>query len=623
MEKEYPVPLSREMRSFLMPRDPSVDRRFRPRPNKKQRLFDEVIQESDESSTDGSDTESEYASTNCDDEGSSTEHSELESGPQVFLRLRPVESPSKLYVISDDGNVLITSAAANENTSNNMNRMEKHYSFSSIFDSSVGQRDIYDKCVRPKIMEEECVTVMAYGTSGSGKTYTLLGDNAMAGVIPRAVEHIFTMNKNQLYTTPKVKLVNAHMVLLEDDAVMKEMQVRRQLLALCPDISTQYHRLHHAIQGDHEFMPLESEDVSVMIWVSFVEIYNELVYDLLTLPPKQANMSEPRRKNLKIVCNKGQVFIKGLTSIFVKSGEDAIKLLRLGQQRITYASTAVNANSSRSHCVFTVDVLKYHRSGITTRSSYKFCDLAGSERVDKTGTIGSRLREAQSINTSLMVLGRCLDAASSSKKKNNADVIPYRDSKLTLLLQPALLGTERLAMIVTVTPLDKYFEENLNVLSFASIAKNIIFKQPIVKQHNTRYSGFLECNQSSIIRDMKRIEDLEEQAMRLRAEIDQLNYQHVLQMQLQEEKLRKELTDRFQASLEMNLSQGDERLKKMLHMQTREFEAKMASIKRKYEEEIEDLKDEIVDLKNENLDLKDEIEELKSPNSDIEIIDDE
>ncbi|XP_034106350.1 kinesin-like protein subito [Drosophila albomicans] len=618
MEKHdvHHVPHSREVRSFLMPRDPSVDRRFRPRPNKQQRLFDEVIMESDDnSSTDASDTESEYASTNYEDEGSSTEHSEVESGPQVFLRLRPVESPSKLYVVSDDGNVLITSAAPNENSSNNMNRMEKHYSFSSIFDSSVGQRDIYDKCVGPKIMEEECVTIMAYGTSGSGKTYTLLGDNAMAGVIPRALENIFTMYKNQLYTTPKVKLVNAHMLLLEDDVVLEELQARRQLLALCPDISAQYNRLHHAIQGDHEFVPLESEDVSVMIWVSFVEIYNELVYDLLTLPPKQASMSEPRRKNLKIVCNKGQVFIKGLTSIFVKSGEEAIKLLRLGQQRITYASTAVNANSSRSHCVFTVNVLKYHRSGMTTCSSYKFCDLAGSERVDKTGTIGSRLREAQRINTSLMVLGRCLDAASSTKKKNNADVIPYRDSKLTLLLQPALLGTERLAMIVTVTPLDKYFEENLNVLSFASIAKDIIFKKPIIKQHNTRYSGFAESNLPSAIRDMKRIEELEEQNYKLQAEIDQMNYQHVLQMQLLEEKLRKELTDRFQASLEMNIKQGEERLQKMLHMQSREFEAKMASVNRKHAEKVEDLEDKIEEL-------KDEIEELKSPNSDIEIIDD-
>lgn len=325
-----------------------------------------------------------------------------------------------------------------------------------------------------------------------------------AGVIPRALENIFTMYKNQMCSVPKLKLINARMVILEDDVTLKEMEIRRQLLALCPDITAHFQRLQQIINGDHNFEEKPKEDVSVMIWVSFVEIYNEMVYDLFAISPKHSNMSEPRRKNLKIVCNQGQVFVKGLTSIFVKSSEDALKLLRLGQQRITYASTAVNANSSRSHCVFTVDVLKFHRCGITTQNSYKFCDLAGSERVDKTGTTGFRLREAQSINTSLMVLGRCLDAASSSKKKNNADIIPYRDSKLTMLLQAALLGRERLGMIVTVTPLDKYFEENLNVLSFASIAKNILFKRPLVKQHNTRYSAFAE---SELLRDLKYTEE--------------------------------------------------------------------------------------------------------------------
>lgn len=174
MEDVAQLARKREIRSFLMPRDPSIDRRFRPRPTKKQRLFDEVILESDDESTDGSDTESEYT-TNYEDDGSSVDNSESETGPQVFLRLRPVESPSKQYMISDCGNVLITSAAATENSSNNVNRMEKHYSFTSIFDSEVGQRDVYDKCVGPSILDEECVTIMAYGTSGSGKTYTLLG----------------------------------------------------------------------------------------------------------------------------------------------------------------------------------------------------------------------------------------------------------------------------------------------------------------------------------------------------------------------------------------------------------------------------------------------------------------
>jgi len=170
----------RETRSFLMARDPSIDRRFRPRPNKKMRLFDNIQESEEESFSEYSDTESEYKyqttgttdGTSC--ATSAADSSSVETGPQVFMRVRPVKDASKAYIISEDANVLITSCKV-DSTSNNVNRMEKHFGFTSIFDSTVGQRDIYNVCVGPKIMEEECVTIMTYGTSGSGKTYTLLG----------------------------------------------------------------------------------------------------------------------------------------------------------------------------------------------------------------------------------------------------------------------------------------------------------------------------------------------------------------------------------------------------------------------------------------------------------------
>jgi len=337
------------------------------------------------------------------------------------------------------------------------------------------------------------------------------------------------------------------------------------------------------------------------------------------------------------------------TSVFVTSSEEALRLLRLGQQRSTYASTSVNANSSRSHCVFTVDILKYNRSGITTQSSYKFCDLAGSERVNNTGTSGLRLKEAKNINTSLMVLGRCLDAASTVQKKKNADIIPYRDSKLTMLLQAALLGKEKLAMIVTITPLDKYYEENLNVLNFASIAKNIIFKEPVVKQHRVSFCGFMEFSKMSTYEGGDEYtKELEDENVRLRLEIEQLRYDHVLQMQLLEEKLRSELTATYQEIIQNNKKQHEDECEKKLLIAQRESEfmvsvyrslvynlwnlnfvlfqklhfSQLSSQKRRYEEQIEDLKDEIEELKNPTSDSdgSDDANDSKSP---IEIIDDD
>ncbi|KAH8277860.1 hypothetical protein KR018_008771 [Drosophila ironensis] len=601
--------------SFLMARDPSIDRRFRPHPNKKRRLFNDNPESEDDSSSECSDIESDYTASLSSAASIVGDTSAPETGPQVFLRLRPVADPSKAYIVSEDGNVLITSCKM-DSTSNNVNRMEKHFGFTSIFDESVGQRDVYDICVGPNVVEEACVTIMTYGTSGSGKTFTLLGkdanarwltlnrilipcsgDDVRAGIIPRALENIFTIHKENVYFSPKLKLINGNIAFLQDDATLAEMHNRKKLLDLCPDITAHYKRLRQVIDGDHSFETKSTPGVSVMVWVSFVEIYNELVYDLLSVPARQAKHGEVPRKNLRIVCNKGQVFIKGLSSVFVRNSEEAMRLLRLGQQRSTYASTSVNANSSRSHCVFNVDILKYDRTGTTTQSSYRFCDLAGSERVMNTGTTGLRLKEAKNINTSLMVLGRCLDAASIGKKKKH-EVIPYRESKLTMLLQAALLGKEKLAMIVTVTPVDKYYEENLNVLNFASIAKNILFKEPVIKQHRSSFCGLIEFSKSSPRPSDEYKKQLEDRNVSLQLEIDQVKVDHVFQMRLLEEKVRKELTAVYQSIIRDTKKQLETEWEKKLLMANREWEFKLAAQKRRHEENVEDLKDEIEELKN-------------------------
>ncbi|XP_017019080.2 kinesin-like protein subito [Drosophila kikkawai] len=414
------------------------------------------------------------------------------------------------------------------------------------------------------------------------------GDDVSAGIIPRALENIFTICKDTVYYSPKLKLINGCIVFLQDDASLKELQIRKKLLDLCPDMGASYQRLSQMINEDHTFETKANSDESVLIWVSFVEIYNELVHDLLAIPPKQTKMAEGPRTNLKIVYNKGHVFVKGLTSVFVKSSEEALKLLRLGQQRSTYA-------------VFTVDLLKYNRSGITTQSSYKLCDLAGSERVNKTGTTGLRLKEAKNINTSLMVLGRCLNAASTAQKKKNADVIPYRDSKLTMLLQAALAGKEKMAMIVTVTPVDKYYEENLNALNFASIAKNIVFKEPVIKQHRISYAGFIEFSKMAADEGGNEYaKELEDEIVYLRLEVERLKHDHELQMQLLEEKLRKELTEIYQEIIQNNKKQHEDECEKKLLIAGREADFKLSAQKRRYEEQIEDLKDEIEELKNSN-----------------------
>uniref|UniRef100_A0A1A9WCV4 Kinesin motor domain-containing protein n=1 Tax=Glossina brevipalpis TaxID=37001 RepID=A0A1A9WCV4_9MUSC len=233
----------------------------------------------------------------------------------------------------------------------------------------------------------------------------------------------------------------------------------------------------------------------------------------------------------------------------------ALKLLRYGGKKLAYASTSINANSSRSHCIFLVDVLKYFPDGVIKRHSYKFCDLTGSEKVDKIGNFGSRLKEAQRINTSLMILGRCLEAANNtndSKRKH----IPFRDSKLMMLLQAALQGSEKLTILVNVKALDKYYEENANVLNFALIAKNIIFKSSVVNHLH-------EKNGKNICKNFK-----EEQ-----------------------ESLRDDFLDTFHTVFVETEEEKQKLLQIQLQCQAQAYETMLASLTRKYKAEIENLEE--------------------------------
>ena len=170
-----------------------------------------------------------------------------------------------------------------------------------------------------------------------------------------------------------------------------------------------------------------------------------------------------------------------------------MEVLQFGLRRVRYSETGINANSSRSHTIFTMTVISSESFNFTY-STYKFCDLAGAERVKKTKNTGDRLKEAQIINSSLLVLGRCLDTVHNNQKiKKQKEIVPVRESKLTLLLQSSLLGKERFVMFVNLLPNIEFYEENLNVLNFAATAKKIIQRPAVMIQKRcTRYSLFMQ-----------------------------------------------------------------------------------------------------------------------------------
>lgn len=323
------------------------------------------------------------------------------------------------------------------------------------------------------------------------------GHEGDPGVLPRALEHIFFKHHANIYPQPGAKIHYGECAILSDQEIQADNQVKATLLNL-DDFSEDYKYFQNSIVANHNYKGPYVDNCSVFIWVSFVEIYNENVYDLLATPQalqKNNRKKVLERKSLKVISNRGNVYVKELNTIHVKTAEEAYHFLRIGLKGVTYADTGVNVNSSRSHFVFIVDIIKYSNPDLFTTQSYRFCDLAGSERQTKTNCAGSRLKEAQQINKSLVVLGRCLDTANKNiGRKGNVEVIPVRESKLTMLLQPALLGKEKLCMIVALTPLEQFYEENMNVLNYASIAKNIVFKNQKKKETARRFSWFSSTN---------------------------------------------------------------------------------------------------------------------------------
>jgi len=286
----------------------------------------------------------------------------------------------------------------------------KVFTFDTVFDADVAQKDVYDKAARPivnNVMEGYNGTIFAYGQTGTGKTHTMDGGPTpeLQGIIPNSFEHIF-----------------------------------------------------HDVES--------SEGKQWMVRASFLEIYNEEVRDLLSKDPKN-------KLDVKEHKDSG-VYVKGLNAFVVKSVPELRNVLEVGKKNRSVGATLMNQDSSRSHCIFTITIetietAQGNPDGHIRVGKLNLVDLAGSERQSKTGATGDRLKEATKINLSLSALGNVISALVDGKSGH----VPYRDSKLTRLLQDSLGGNTKTLMMANVGPADYNFDETLSTLRYANRAKNI------------------------------------------------------------------------------------------------------------------------------------------------------
>ncbi|XP_041652430.1 kinesin-like protein KIF21A isoform X3 [Cheilinus undulatus] len=362
-----------------------------------------------------------------------------ESSVRVALRIRPQLAREKIegchictYVMPGEPQVILGK--------------DKSFTYDYMFDMDSTQDAIYSTCTEKLIegcFEGYNATVFAYGQTGSGKTYTMgtgfdvnILDDEL-GIIPRAVQHLF-----------------------------KGIEERRQ-----------------AAQEQGRPVP------EFKINAQFLELYNEEVLDLFD---SARDMKQKSHIKIHEDAN-GGIYTVGVTTRTVSSAAEMIQCLKLGALSRTTASTQMNVQSSRSHAIFTIHLCQVRVCASdnqdnetdnrvsngnsemdeyeTLTAKFHFVDLAGSERLKRTGATGDRAKEGISINCGLLALGNVISALGDRSKRSSH--VPYRDSKLTRLLQDSLGGNSQTVMIACISPSDRDFMETLNTLKYANRARNI------------------------------------------------------------------------------------------------------------------------------------------------------
>ncbi|KFP54753.1 Kinesin-like KIF20A, partial [Cathartes aura] len=332
--------------------------------------------------------------------------------------------------------------------------------------------------------------VFTYGVTNAGKTFTIQGTSKDFGILPRSLDVIFNHIRGRYYLKMNFKpYLSNDVKKLEDAQVKQEEAIKTAILASLKEVSDQIPYSSNCTSKslpsdslEKNFVPLDicrtniHQRTQASVWISFCEIYNEYVYDLLNV----LSTSKTQKRRVLRICEDqgGNSYIKDLKWINIQSTEEACKILKIGNKNRSFACTRMNEQSSRSHSIFSIRLLKLtdeHQPRVLGVSELSFCDLAGSERCNKTQAFGDRLKEAGNINNSLHILGKCIAALKQNQNpKMKPSYIPFRESKLTRLFQPFFCGKGKACMIVNINQHASTYDETLHVMKFSAIAKQVI-----------------------------------------------------------------------------------------------------------------------------------------------------
>lgn len=413
---------------------------------------------------------------------------------------------------------------------------DKAFTFNHVFDQTTSQEEFYKNAVKSlvnNLFKGFNVTILAYGQTGSGKTHsmgTCYDGTGEMGVIPRSVNDIYDfINKNS---------------------------------------------------GTYNFQ----------LTVSFIELYKENLYDLLSNKPREQNVIEIR-EDLK------GIKMPGLTEVSVNDIESTIKCLIEGSKGRATGATAMNAHSSRSHAIFTINIFMENKTDKASATTAKFhlVDLAGSERSKKTKATGERFKEGVNINKGLLALGNVISALGDESQKG---YISYRDSKLTRLLQDSLGGNSMTLMIACVSPADYNLEETISTLRYADRARKIKNK-PIVNQ---------DPHKAEILKLQQIIHNLR---MQFSGQPVQISSDEITQIKEENEKLKvkcRELSTALSSSLAENTSLFERQL--IMQMANEKYKNKLRELQETCNVTLTNLS--LTLNQQDNVNMKEELNKLQS-----------
>ncbi|KAF8499449.1 P-loop containing nucleoside triphosphate hydrolase protein [Gautieria morchelliformis] len=476
-----------------------------------------------------------------------TEDVELEA-IKAFLRIRPQssEEPTSTPYLSALSSTAVQMTDPSPSTCR-LRPVSTHstYTFSKVFLPETQQAEFFTHAALPLVrdlLEGQNGLLFAYGVTNSGKTYTIQGGSGKGegGLLPRTLDVVFN-SVDGLHSDAPFRPVRLAGVEYDGEALASARSSLAQLDASQKPFDLPVNADQSVLASViAEQIDTEDRDETIIkvdrnyeysIWLSYAEIYNEKVFDLLGVSssepsspeahiphststfgiprsystiggftscanlaalanaPSSTDLSNPllvKRKALALKNDPdGGKYIAGLREVRVRNAEEAKAIVRMGQINRRVFGTLANRTSSRSHGIFTLKIMRVHKGcpndleAIQT-ARLSIVDLAGSERANNTHNTGERLKEAGNINKSLMVLGQCMEALRMNQKKlatNPTNIklglVPFRHSKLTELFQDFFVGNGKAVMIVNVNPFDTGFDENSHVMKFSALARDV------------------------------------------------------------------------------------------------------------------------------------------------------